>query len=105
MANEQERPAKPKGSGMKITSIVLFWVGVVAILICVLSLVTYSGNMLEPESIPTWNVLIYGSPTGFLFMLIGAILYFVGRRQGKKQRSLPEAHDSNADYNKTVKKS
>jgi cyanate permease len=72
---------------MKITGIVLFWVGVVAILVCILALVSSWGNMLEPESAPIWQVLLYGTPIGFIFVVIGAILYFVGRSQSKKQKN------------------
>jgi Co/Zn/Cd efflux system component len=105
MADEKRVSTNTKGNKKKTAGSIFFWVGIAAILFCLLYFVTMVHNILEPEAIPAWNVLLYGSPTGFLFMLIGATLFFVGKRQEKKQRNLHEAHDSQADYSRTIDKS
>ena len=92
------------GSKGKTVGIILFWVGIAAILFCLLYFVTMVHNILEPESIPAVSVLFYGAVAGLLFILIGATLFFVGKSQEKKQKTLHEADDSQADYNKIVEK-
>jgi uncharacterized membrane protein len=88
----------------KIAGIILFWVGIAGIISCLLLLANAFAASSETEVmgsvILSWYILW---PTIFI-LIIGITLYFVGRSQEKKRRSLPEAHDSNSDYHKTVKK-
>ena len=97
-------------SNNKTTAGLIFiWVGIIGIVMgfgIACGTISSMTNMDAPED---WPIIYAGTiigMVGWFIVIAGAILYFVGRRQGKKRRNLPEAHDSNSDYNnKTVKKS
>jgi len=91
MANEQERPAKPKGNRMKTAGKVLLWVGVVFLVIGIILYAIVPGcppYCSNPERAVDWIAdlaafIAWG--ISCLFLLPGVILYFVGRSQTKKQ--------------------
>ena len=83
MANEQERPAKPKGSGMKTAGKVLFWMGFAGIIISlILVLVTYVAVSQE-----CLYVGILLGVVALLMAIVGAILFFMGKSQEKRQKN------------------
>ena len=91
MANEQERPAKPKGSGKKTAGKTQLWIGIVFLIIgIILGAITSSlGNEdldLALALVTGWAAVIaFG--ISCLFLLIGATLFFKGRGQAKKQKN------------------
>jgi cation transport ATPase len=85
MTNEQERPAKPERSGMTVTGIVFFWMGIAMILVSLLLCVLTGGGSWPEDFITGFFILVIGASAGLIFALVGAILYFIGRNQAKRQ--------------------
>jgi hypothetical protein len=83
---------------MKITGIVLFWIGVVELLISLILFIINRGIFNEDlTGILIWFVNYLIAPTGFIFALTGAILYVVGKNRETMQRNLHEADDSQSE--------
>jgi nitrate reductase gamma subunit len=95
MGNEQEKPANPRGRRKKITGIVLFWVGIAAILIFFLIAVSIGKEWYGSVLSYVLFASACGIIAGFLFVIIGTTLYSVGRSQAKKQKNqnIPHLED------------
>lgn len=97
MTNEQESPAKSRGSGMKGASIVLWVVG---------SLLLIAGIISFAVVLPTpyGGEIIIGMGIGIILLFVGAILYFIGRSREKEQSDLDEADIQNGRRSKSKNK-
>ena len=93
MLNKRERPAKPSGRKKQVAGIVLFWIGIVFLVIGIifgaitLDAGSPAGEIERTGQMEAGFAAFIACVIGFLFMLIGVILYFVGRSQIKKQKN------------------
>ena len=85
MANEQDKPAKPRGRGKQVAGIVLFWMGIVGILFFAGAMFVCIDSGSNPDYIPL--AVIAGAVfwISLLLVVMGAIMYHKGRSQAKKQ--------------------
>jgi len=90
MANECERPVKQRGRGKQVAGIVLFWIGIVFLVICVIFIAIIIDAGLPAGEIERTGIMEAGFAAfgacviSCPFLLIGVILYFVGRSQAKR---------------------
>jgi len=85
MSNEHKRPCKPSGRGKQVAGIVLFWIGIEFLIIGIIlgAITSGLGNDdlgLGLAFVTAVSVFVISC----LFLLIGIILYFVGRSQAKR---------------------
>ena len=73
----------------KITGIILFWVGIATILVCFLIAVSIGKEWYGSVLSDVLFASACGIIAGFLFVIIGAALYFIGRSQEKRQKNQP----------------
>jgi hypothetical protein len=83
--NTEETLDLNKATRKKTKGIILFWVGVAAILISVLILISIEGVL--PDGAVELSISAFVGIAGFLFVLIGAILFFVGKSEVKKAKN------------------
>ncbi|MFA5374936.1 MAG: hypothetical protein WC455_04175 [Dehalococcoidia bacterium] len=91
MANECKRPAKPSGRKKQVAGTVLFWIGlvflVIGIILCAMTLSSGDGELEQVGAMITGYASVIAWGISCLFWLIGVILYFVGRSQAKKAKN------------------
>jgi len=108
MAKERMGAANSKGNGKIIAGGILCAIGLPFLL---LGIIFYIGAATSGEGELD---RAFGMASAFaafgafgiscFFVLLGTILFFVGRSQGKKQRALHTADVSQSDYNKAIDK-
>jgi hypothetical protein len=84
------------GNGKKTDSLILFWVGIIGIVMGFgFAWGTFSSmpNMDTPEDFPIIIAGIIIGMVGCFITIIGALLYFVRRSQEKRQRNSCDTHD------------
>ena len=92
----------------QLTGKVLFWIWIIGFVISIAVMFEGCSRMTNMDDPEHFGIVIMGFFIligTFPILVLGAILYFVGRSQEKKQKTLHEADDSHSDYNKPVKKS
>jgi divalent metal cation (Fe/Co/Zn/Cd) transporter len=87
MQNKSERATYPRGYRKKFAGIALFWVGIVCAIISMMMLGVgfyYLNSIEDSVAIYTEFIMLF---VAFVAIVIGGILYFVGRSQAKKQKN------------------
>jgi uncharacterized membrane protein YedE/YeeE len=97
MANEQERPAKSRGSGKQVAGGILFGIGLVVLVPCLIMIVKSSN--LGTEAIGFYIALIVVMIICGFLLVIGVLTVLIGKGQEIEQRNLAKTGDSQSDYN------
>ncbi|MFA5367441.1 MAG: hypothetical protein WC333_06145 [Dehalococcoidia bacterium] len=96
MANDYEGSAYPRGYKKKIAGIIASVIGILGIILCTIIFIKAEGVLPSVDAFTGLFTGVLGIPISALILLIGAILFFVGRSQEKKQRAL-DAHESQSE--------
>ena len=96
MGDVPEKSAQTRRAVKKISGIMLLWGGIAAIIISFLIFSSFVEDIREPESIMPITISFFVALSGFVFMITGTSLYFVGKNQEKK-RSVLDGHDSQSE--------
>jgi uncharacterized membrane protein len=100
MANEQERPAKSRGSGKQVAGGILFGIGLVVLVPClIMFIMIVKSSNLGTEAIGFYIALIVVMIICGFLMVIGVLTVLIGKGQEIEQRNLAKTGDSQSDYN------